>query len=744
MMKISLNSLILLFMVMCGPFAPAFAQSLNITHLGTFDLSTGDVCDMASDASHSYVLASNDSYRLYCYDLADSLNPLQVSALDLARPQSNDYVRDIQVQGELLIIAFGSSFSLCDISNPYAPQEHARIESEMSIIGFALHGDQLYAVANNRVMHWDIADPQSPVELGDLAYPGASLMHIYQDTMFLWMDTGAYAVYDVSDPLEYSFIGESEPTIPGYLPSFREHYLFIYSSSLLNVYDLSDALNPLYLGYVVPATLLSWAAELILTEDRLCLVYPPNEDGYSACHIFSFSGDNALQMLDLRWLENVQSVHGDGRGKVAFCGDAEFYISDVLLNSDSAYITANPYRKVCADETNAYMYLSGFGLCSFSLDNPENGPAFRISLNSVDAMDLNADYLVTAHSYYDDHYNHHFGQAFSIWSPAEPDTLIRIASESIDNMHTPIRDLRICGDLLIITKGSEGMEIWDISDSANPVQSIVMPGNRLIYHCGVVHGSYLYCAVQDIDQGNRQLLQVWDISDPEALSFMGMLILGYSVYQIEIWHQRLFLRGDENTLRIYDISDPAQPAFSEMLYYDGEAPVSMRIYNNSLALLYPDRLALYKPLGAMNRLPQGIYPLQGQVHAMAFSGTDAIVTTSQSALLLDCQAAFDLTGNSGGEAIPSALQLNSHPNPFAASSTVSFALKRASDTSLKLYNIRGQEVNTLLHGTMPAGEHSVLWDGRDKRGNACPAGIYLLRCTTSEGSQTKRLIRLSK
>jgi hypothetical protein len=137
-------------------------------------------------------------------------------------------------------------------------------------------------------MHWDIADPQSPVELGDLAYPGASLMHIYQDTMFLWMDTGAYAVYDVSDPLEYSFIGESEPTIPGYLPSFREHYLFIYSSSLLNVYDLSDALNPLYLGYVVPATLLSWAAELILTEDRLCLVYLPNEDGYSACHIFSF------------------------------------------------------------------------------------------------------------------------------------------------------------------------------------------------------------------------------------------------------------------------------------------------------------------------------------------------------------------------------------------------------------------------------------------------------------------------
>lgn len=741
-MKFSSISLILLLVVMCAPCASAFAQNLNILHLGTFDLPTGVVCDMASDSLYAYVLASDQDYRLYCYDLSDPASPLQLSALDLARTQSNDFVRDVVIQGDLLIIAFNGSFSLCDIRNPYAINELARIEAESLITRFALHGDQLYASANDQVMHWNIANPQDPILLGNLAYPGVRLMHIYQDTMYLWLDRGSYAVYDVSDPLEYSFIGEYAPTVNGFLPSFFEQYLFIYANSMLNIYDLSDPLIPVFVSALPLVTNFDVVSQIIMLDDHLALVYHPNDDKLSAYQIYDISDLSAPQMVSVDILEDVWAVHGDGRGKVAICDQGEFYVLDAISGTSSGLITSSPYTRLTAGDVNAFMYFPGGGLRAFALDAPEAGPVCQWNLPATDAMDITGDYLVTANSYYDEHYDQYFGQTFSVWDTSDPDTLSLVASQNVLCGSLPIAGIEISGNMMVVTKGSLGMEVWDISNPANPVQSVVMPSTRLFYNCGVVHGNYLYCAVQDIDSGNLQLLQVWDISDPDALTFLGMLILAYNVSQIEIWHQRLYVMGDENTLRIYDISDPAQPAFSEMLYYGGEAPVSMRIHNNSLALLYSDRLALYKPLGAMNRLPEGIFHLQGHVYEMAFHGTNAIVSTSHYAILLDCSAAFEHTGISSHEAAISPLQLNFHPNPFAASSTVSFILKRAGNTSLKLYNIRGQEVNTLLDGTMPAGKHSVLWDGRDKRGNACPAGIYLLRCITSEGSQTKRLIRL--
>ncbi|HQQ68272.1 MAG TPA: hypothetical protein PLX77_05530, partial [Candidatus Cloacimonadota bacterium] len=643
-MKLTSISLILLLVAMCGPYASAFAQNLNIQHLGTFDLSTGYISDMASDSDYTYILASDQDYRLYCYDLSDPASPLQLSALDLARPQTNDFVRELKVQGDLLIIAFGSSFSLCDISNPYAISELARMDADNRITSFAVHGDQLYASANNQVMHWNIANPQDPVRLGDLAYPGVRLMHLYQDTMYLWLDRGSYAVYDVSDPLEYSFIGEYAPTVNGYLPSFCEQYLFIYASSLLNIHDLSDPLNPVFLSSIPLVTNFSVVSQIILLDDQLSLVYQPNVDNLTACQIFDISDVTTPQMVSLDILDNVMAIHGDDGRKVAICDQAEFYVHDVISGASSGLITSSPYTRVIAGDANAYMYLPGGGLSAFALDAPEAGTVCRMDLPGIDAMDLAGDYLVTAQSYYDEHYDQYFGQAFSIWDTADPDTLSLVVSHNVLCGSLPIKDLSISGHKVVITKGTLGMEIWDIVNPPNPVQIVVMPSNRLIYHCGVVYGNYLYCALQDIDNGNRQLLQVWNITDPEALVFEGMLILEYAVSQIEIWHQRLYLLGDENTLRIYDISDPTQPAFAELLYYGGPAPVSMRIHNNSLALLYPDHLALYKPLGAMNRLPEGIYSLPGQVYAMAFSGNDAIVTTSQSALLLDCSAAYEQTG----------------------------------------------------------------------------------------------------
>ncbi len=66
-----------------------------------------------------------------------------------------------------------------------------------------------------------------------------------------------------------------------------------------------------------------------------------------------------------------------------------------------------------------------------------------------------------------------------------------------------------------------------------------------------------------------------------------------------------------------------------------------------------------------------------------------------------------------------------HPNPFNPSTTIEYALPSAGKASLAVYSITGQKVRELVSGTLPAGKHSAVWDGRDDRGTAVSSGVYI-------------------
>jgi flagellar hook assembly protein FlgD len=78
--------------------------------------------------------------------------------------------------------------------------------------------------------------------------------------------------------------------------------------------------------------------------------------------------------------------------------------------------------------------------------------------------------------------------------------------------------------------------------------------------------------------------------------------------------------------------------------------------------------------------------------------------------------------------IPATYQLSqNYPNPFNPSTTIRFGLPMQSTVTLRIYDILGREVQTLLQDTRPAGYHSVVWDGRDRNGNTAATGVYFFR-----------------
>ncbi len=106
--------------------------------------------------------------------------------------------------------------------------------------------------------------------------------------------------------------------------------------------------------------------------------------------------------------------------------------------------------------------------------------------------------------------------------------------------------------------------------------------------------------------------------------------------------------------------------------------------------------------------------------------------------------AFEIVnGASKDAAVPGTFALRpNHPNPFNPTTEINFALPKACDATLEVYNITGQKVATLVDGTLEAGEHTVQWDSRDQSGVSVASGIYLYRLTAGEFRDTKKMILL--
>ncbi|HEY3295599.1 MAG TPA: T9SS type A sorting domain-containing protein [bacterium] len=84
---------------------------------------------------------------------------------------------------------------------------------------------------------------------------------------------------------------------------------------------------------------------------------------------------------------------------------------------------------------------------------------------------------------------------------------------------------------------------------------------------------------------------------------------------------------------------------------------------------------------------------------------------------------------------PSSVILSSSPNPFNPSTRIAFTLPQAGMVTLKVYDVAGRLVATLLDQKTAAGEHAVMFDGAN-----LPSGLYLARLETAQHSLTQKLL----
>ena len=108
-----------------------------------------------------------------------------------------------------------------------------------------------------------------------------------------------------------------------------------------------------------------------------------------------------------------------------------------------------------------------------------------------------------------------------------------------------------------------------------------------------------------------------------------------------------------------------------------------------------------------------------------FLGYDAItgIITNEIAVEETAPAAFAVDQNA--------------PNPFNPTTTISFNLADAGNVSIEVYNVAGQNVDTIADGFMDAGSHSVVWDASD-----FSAGLYFYTVKSGGFSKTIKMTLL--
>lgn len=84
--------------------------------------------------------------------------------------------------------------------------------------------------------------------------------------------------------------------------------------------------------------------------------------------------------------------------------------------------------------------------------------------------------------------------------------------------------------------------------------------------------------------------------------------------------------------------------------------------------------------------------------------------------------------------------LGCYPNPMAAEATVAYEIAKPTPASLRIYNVAGQVVRSLVEGKVEPGHYEAVWDGKDASGRKVGSGIYFYRLEAGSYSKTNKLV----
>jgi acetyl esterase/lipase len=97
---------------------------------------------------------------------------------------------------------------------------------------------------------------------------------------------------------------------------------------------------------------------------------------------------------------------------------------------------------------------------------------------------------------------------------------------------------------------------------------------------------------------------------------------------------------------------------------------------------------------------------------------------------------------SADASVPADVLSQNHPNPFNDATIIPFFIKKTGPVRLRVVNLQGQVVRSLLHETKHPGQYAMVWKGRNDQGVQVPSGVYYYRLVVDDRVVCKKMVLL--
>jgi len=219
------------------------------------------------------------------------------------------------------------------------------------------------------------------------------------------------------------------------------------------------------------------------------------------------------------------------------------------------------------------------------------------------------------------------------------------------------------------------------------------------------NGKFLF--VTDEIGGNPRVLKIWDVQDVmnpvQVTTWQPTGITTSIVHNVETYGNLALVAHYTAGVRLLDITIPATPV--ELAWFD----------------TYPiDNNFTFDGCWGVYMMPSG----------------KIIASDRQTGLYVLSSSQIPVGGVTGNNYIPHEYKLSqNYPNPFNPSTKIEYSLPKNSYTTIKIYNVIGKEVATLVDKFETAGNHLVSYDASN-----LPSGVYFYSLKAGDYSETKRMV----
>ncbi len=684
---------------------------------------------------------------------------------------------DVAVSGDYAYVACGTGFGIIDVSDCEVPVEVGFCEARGYVYGIAVAGDYAY-VANGGagLQIVDVSNPTRPQEVALFDTPGyAEIVAVAGDYAYVTDCDGGLRVIEISnpeDPLEAGFL---ETYLPSYGIALNKNYVYAADWERgLRIIDVSDPTRPRQLG-------------IYETESNSCGVSVIGDYAYVAY------GNSGLRIVDVSDPAQPREVGccdtlgwaSDAivDGNIAYVTNTwgMLYTLDVTDLTEPFVIGSYEMEEGAYDLTVAGSYALVATFYQGTLDPPEDevlcivdidDPAHPQEVGSYcdppgTILDVAASgnyaYVADYGAFYDDERNE-AGTVIHVVDVSEPERPQETGFFSVSGL---LHGIAVVREVAYVVAQENDRSLLSVVDVSNPAAPQIAGYCDLPeFTWGIdVAGDYAYFATRDSG------LCIVDVSRPDAPHETGSCYIPNYAFEVSVAGNYAYVAAYHSGLRIIDVSNPESPRevgsyvsganedachdvgivgdYAYLANYRGFWVVNVSdpsqpyrvgslagdLYKievlGEYAYVLHNCLRVISIRNPAEPYEVGFYHTRGNTRDIAVSNEGLIYLAR--GLYLGIYDASEARGiSSDYMPPPSSFILNEpYPNPFNAYTTITYTLPKQSDVTLQVYNIRGQLVDVLLDKVMPAGRHSVVWDG-----SKFSTGVYLVRMVDQDRNST--------